>query len=1059
MKFKRVEIQAFKSYLDKRDGIFDFTVKGGEPADLVSIYAPNGFGKTSFYDAIDFCMTNNITRFIRDSSLAIVNNTDAKELNQTGQKQHILRSKNAPDNLESIVKIVTNTDEFERKVSSARAGSKDYAFDDKKTKPEERFFRSVMLSQEAIDSFLRESKPEARYERFMYEQLGGDDSLEKSRQYIQLMLGEINSRLDKLKSQIETVRNRHLLIELGGESMLDSSCLTVINELVSELNEQGCSFSIFDDEFNDESNAKLLLKIAQLKDSINENIEKVLAEKVQLESLLDSFPVYEKHHNEIAALNSDILKLTKQKNDIEQFEVLNDEQGVLKGLLAACGNRLDKLHLHKVQLPDFVSKVKAKNKCNSELADIEHDLNKNTQTLKSKNAELDELESQKAILRHNKVEFETLKTVSPQYFDEITKLEQNIKQLGADELSIKNDGLDKKITDLKSEGILIKSFRIEELDAISESEFDNEILERLAKNHVDGVLEKERLNKRLAELNSSIDSVKRQKDSITRLIDLGSKLVNDNQEQHCPLCQHDHKSFLNLANAVNSNSSLSDSQQRLLKDVETCQTQLKEQELVLKELNESFLIQQRDYLGALREQLKTLFKDKQSTGNSLEQIDKDRAEVNRLKVLTVQKSPELFKLYIDDEISRVASDITVLEGKIDEVKAECNTLIEGTPQLRLDFAVMTSKSKNDDDFITEYSDFLYELKVPLNLIELVLDEQELNEAIGNKLEALTSLFESQSKDVDSNDVALTTLKTPYSSTFFEDLTDKKEMLSELIMRASEQLVRLNGLVRGFYVMVRYLGHEALLEGDNWGILKQSFDDKVSTLQHSIEQSDALNSGMKLLTALAEQLLTYIECLKSTSELNGFDLEIKKYDKIKDALMTDLRVINDSLKKQINHYFHIDLINTIYKKIDPHPDFKKIAFNCVFPDEGRPKLQVYIEDDEGNNIISPTLHFSSAQVNVLSLSIFLAKAINTKNAGKDVDCIFIDDPVQSMDSINVLGVIDLLRSLSVNLGKQIIISTHDDNFHALLKQKLPEHLFRSKFLELESFGKVAAHAGQ
>ena len=65
----------------------------------------------------------------------------------------------------------------------------------------------------------------------------------------------------------------------------------------------------------------------------------------------------------------------------------------------------------------------------------------------------------------------------------------------------------------------------------------------------------------------------------------------------------------------------------------------------------------------------------------------------------------------------------------------------------------------------------------------------------------------------------------------------------------------------------------------------------------------------------------------------------------------------------------------------------------------------------------------------------------------------------MDSINVLGVIDLLRSLSVNLGKQIIISTHDDNFHALLKQKLPEHLFKSKFLELESFGKVKPHAGQ
>jgi exonuclease SbcC len=206
-------------------------------------------------------------------------------------------------------------------------------------------------------------------------------------------------------------------------------------------------------------------------------------------------------------------------------------------------------------------------------------------------------------------------------------------------------------------------------------------------------------------------------------------------------------------------------------------------------------------------------------------------------------------------------------------------------------------------------------------------------------------------------------------------------------------------------------------------------------------------------------LKYTKFLKSSDERQNFELKIKKYIGLKSVLLTDLRSINKSLESQVNHYFHVDLINTIYNKIDPHPDFKRINFSCFFPDEGRPKLQVHITDDEGSNVVSPTLSFSSAQVNVLSLSIFLANALNTKNADNAVDCIFIDDPVQSMDSINVLGVIDLLRSLSVNLGKQIIISTHDDNFHALLKQKLPEHLFKSKFLELESFGKVAAHTGQ
>ncbi|HJE03675.1 MAG TPA: hypothetical protein K8U92_07340 [Aliarcobacter thereius] len=89
-----------------------------------------------------------------------------------------------------------------------------------------------------------------------------------------------------------------------------------------------------------------------------------------------------------------------------------------------------------------------------------------------------------------------------------------------------------------------------------------------------------------------------------------------------------------------------------------------------------------------------------------------------------------------------------------------------------------------------------------------------------------------------------------------------------------------------------------------------------------------------------------------------------------------------------------------------------------------------------------------------MSIFLAKALNVKdNKGNDVNCIFIDDPIQSMDSINILATIDLFRSLISNYDKQIILSTHDENFHRLLEKKIPKEYFDSKFIELETFGKV------
>ena len=74
MKFKKIEISAFRIYDDPEDATFDFSLKDGDVADFVSIYAPNGFGKTSFYDAVEWGMTNFVQRFwqhknITDDSL------------------------------------------------------------------------------------------------------------------------------------------------------------------------------------------------------------------------------------------------------------------------------------------------------------------------------------------------------------------------------------------------------------------------------------------------------------------------------------------------------------------------------------------------------------------------------------------------------------------------------------------------------------------------------------------------------------------------------------------------------------------------------------------------------------------------------------------------------------------------------------------------------------------------------------------------------------------------------------------------------------------------------
>ena len=135
--------------------------------------------------------------------------------------------------------------------------------------------------------------------------------------------------------------------------------------------------------------------------------------------------------------------------------------------------------------------------------------------------------------------------------------------------------------------------------------------------------------------------------------------------------------------------------------------------------------------------------------------------------------------------------------------------------------------------------------------------------------------------------------------------------------------------------------------------------------------------------------------------------------------------------------------------------KSIEFECDFA-ENKPRLQIYTLSitDKGKVRSVPSLYFSTAQVNILSLSIFLARALKTKDDQLEpVDCIFIDDPIQSMDSINILSFIDLFRGITLCLNKQLIVSTHEENFHLLLQKKMPSELFKSKFIEFETFGKI------
>src|SRR5690242_5970092 len=101
-----------------------------------------------------------------------------------------------------------------------------------------------------------------------------------------------------------------------------------------------------------------------------------------------------------------------------------------------------------------------------------------------------------------------------------------------------------------------------------------------------------------------------------------------------------------------------------------------------------------------------------------------------------------------------------------------------------------------------------------------------------------------------------------------------------------------------------------------------------------------------------------------------------------------------------------LLTHIYSRIDPHPAFRVIGFLSSIV-RGKGQLTPVIRDPvSGVESDSPSTILSSSQLNALAVCMFLS--LNLGVANPPLQTVILDDPLQSLDDINLLGLIDLLR---------------------------------------------------
>ena len=126
-----------------------------------------------------------------------------------------------------------------------------------------------------------------------------------------------------------------------------------------------------------------------------------------------------------------------------------------------------------------------------------------------------------------------------------------------------------------------------------------------------------------------------------------------------------------------------------------------------------------------------------------------------------------------------------------------------------------------------------------------------------------------------------------------------------------------------------------------------------------------------------------------------------------------------------------LLQRIYATADPHPEFRMVKLLArMYRGSGRVLAEV--EDPlHDHRSEAPGAFLSSSQMNVLAVSVFLA--LNLGIPTLPLNVAILDDPLQSLDDLNLLGLIDLLKRMRER--RQLMVSSHDSRFASLLERKL------------------------
>lgn len=1029
IRLKGIELNSFRAFEDNKN--FNFINNNfNEISNLVVLYAPNGTGKTTFFDAIEWSLSGEIKRISNNKNILDI----AKQ-----ERSYILKNKYSTSSVgtvelqfedNTLLKVETKKLNGSRTIDyhSGKAINKTVSLTEVELG---KVVETNLLTHDQIDAFLRSQNSEQRYDALSIFW----DKEKESEDYknIVFIVSEINKILEKHEKEI-----------------------FILNEEITKV----------------EINPKIWAEINRLKKayvSIEDEKDILIDNDLNLQELyMESVKLKSKNENIISINEIDITKIEKLSKVIQEEYVkiparliLSEERRSIQKEFVEIFTKIEKNKEKESQL------LKQKIEINEHIRHcnflIEYKLVFTSQQKEEIEAKL---EREELIKERKKIEISILTTQveiqeqesklenQKKKKNELVKVSEDIRSLKKyPSLNHKSNQLKKekknmqkkkKIIEKKIEDLNLKVSKLLKINALTKKEFtqkdysnNSEYMFVFDKAQMSSEICKhiKTSEKILEDKKTELISLEKLGSNLEQLKKLGYSIVASTKSSTCPLCNSDYKEFEKLINEINNNA--------MNLDV------IASMNIEISELEKSLIILNTELDTSLLE-IKNIIQEK---------IKKIETEINILNEQNIKLTFEMNNiekehLECEGRLNELIECMKKFDINIDKFEEQLyqneSSIKEKLSQIEIKYEEIKSKKLEKEILKTQNENIIENIDLKSQQVKKRISDIQENEQY--------ILYQKKINHYKNDDVIdIIEFKKNNESNLDKIKTIEKKLLNDnekLIGRVTgqnkiesiEKVKIYENKISVFKERKDSIEQESIeLLGE---IVNESYDFKLikKKLEENISELKKKNEILIQIAGISSDFINETKVEVKKAELKELK-EIYKILKSKSEELTKLKVTKlDFIKNKIENTFNLNIVNKIFQMIEPHPDFREISFKI---DESNPdKLGLDIMCKRVvNEEEAPILYLSSAQVNILSLSIFLGTAL--ENTDK-LNTIFMDDPVQHLDSLNELSFIDLLRIISFQLGKQIIFSTHSQQFFNLCKRKLDDQYHNSSFIEINNW---------